>query len=232
MSPDPHVSYTVLRAAAVHSHELEIKKSRFLALLTRVETEAAARDFIAEVKARHRDARHHCSAFLLGPGRETGRTSDDGEPSGTAGMPMMQALSAHKTPVQRERDHESDLSDVCAVVVRWFGGVKLGAGGLVRAYSGAVSEALETAPLCTRQRSRSLTVSLEHADAGRVEDEIRTAGYAVLPTRYEPTAAVLTLAVPDTEKDVQEAVATVTSMTAGRYVPEPSGVDWHDIPLL
>lgn len=232
MPIDPNVSYTVLRQGAVHAHEIEIKKSRFLALLKQVDSEEAARDFIAETKAQYRDARHHCSAFLLGPTRETGRSSDDGEPSGTAGMPMMQTLSAHKSATQRERGLEGDLSDICAVVVRWFGGVKLGAGGLVRAYSGAVAEALETAPLKTRMRSRSLTVRLAHVDAGRIEDDVRTAGYTVLPTRYEADAAVLTLAVPDCESDVQSALDTVTSLTAGNYTPELGGVDWHDVPLL
>ena len=232
MPIDPNVSYTVLRASSVHEHEIEIKKSRFLALLKRVDSEDGARDFIACTKAQYRDARHHCSAFLLGPTRETGRTSDDGEPSGTAGMPMMQTLTSHKSPAQREQELEGDLSDICAVVVRWFGGVKLGAGGLVRAYSGAVAEALETAPLKTRMRSRSLSVRLDHSDAGRIEDDVRTAGFTVLPTSYEADAAVLTLAVPDRETDVQEALDTVTFLTAGNYTPELGGVDWHDIPLL
>ena len=232
MPLDTSVSYTVLRADTVHAHEIEIKKSRFLALLRRAGSEAEAREFIAEVKAQHRDARHHCSAFVLGPGRETGRSSDDGEPSGTAGIPMMQTLTSHKTPSQREQGLEGDLSDVCAVVVRWFGGVKLGAGGLVRAYSGAVADGLETAPLMTRMRSRSLTVRLAHADAGRVEDDVRTAGFTVLPTGYDADAAVLTLAVPDRDSDVREAVATVTSLTAGQYTPVPGDVDWHDTPLL
>lgn len=232
MPLDTSVSYTVLRPDTVHAHEIEIKKSRFLALVRRVGSESEAREFIAEVKAQHRDARHHCSAFVVGPGRDTGRTSDDGEPSGTAGMPMMQTLTSHKTPSQRDQGMEGDLSDICAVVVRWFGGVKLGAGGLVRAYSGAVAEALETAPLVTRLRSRSLAVRLSHADAGRIEDDVRTAGFTVLPTEYEADAAVLTIAVPDRDSEVRTAVDTVTSLTAGQYTPQPGDVEWHDIALL
>ncbi|WP_431812831.1 IMPACT family protein [Kocuria sp. cx-455] len=232
MPTDPNVSYTVLGTTSVHTHEIEIKKSRFLALLKRVDSETSARGFIAETKAQYRDARHHCSAFIIGPARETARSSDDGEPSGTAGMPMMQALSTHKVPSQRDQRLHSDLSDICAVVVRWFGGVKLGAGGLIRAYSGSVTAALETAPLKTRMRSRSLTVRLAHADAGRVEADVRAAGFAVLPTRYAADAAVLTLAVPDREFDVRAALDTVTSLTAGQYTPHLGGVDWHDIALL
>ena len=96
MPTAPNVSYTVLRPNSVHAHEIEIKKSRFLTLLQRVDSETTARDFIAGTKAQYRDARHHCSAFLIGPTRGTARSSDDGEPSGTAGMPMMQTLSTHK----------------------------------------------------------------------------------------------------------------------------------------
>lgn len=231
MPTDPLVSYTVLRTRDEHMHEVEIKKSRFLAVLRRVESEEEARDVVARARAQYRDARHHCSAFVLGPGRETGRSSDDGEPSGTAGLPMMQALTNYVTPAQRAAGSGGDLSDVCAVVVRWFGGVKLGAGGLVRAYSGAVVDALDTAPLATRTRSRALTVRLEHADAGRVEDEIRTAGFTVLPTRYEPDAAILTAVVADRAADIRHATDAVIALSNGRYTPEPAGVDWFDVPL-
>lgn len=214
--------------------ELEIKRSRFITWIGRADDGDAARELIGLAREEFPDARHHCSAYIheVPDANRVERSSDDGEPSGTAGMPMMQTLTSHKSPTQREQELEGDLSDICAVVVRWFGGVKLGAGGLVRAYSGAVAEALETAPLKTRMRSRSLSVRLDHSDAGRIEDDVRTAGFTVLPTSYEADAAVLTLAVPDRETDVQEALDTVTSLTAGNYTPELGGVDWHDIPLL
>lgn len=231
MSLDPSVSYTVPRAGYIHTHEMEIKKSRFLTYLTRVTSDDDARAFIESIRAAHRDARHHCTAFLVGPGRETGRSSDDGEPSGTAGMPMMQALTGYKSPAQRDLEQDGDLSDICAVVVRWFGGVKLGAGGLVRAYSTAVSEALETAVLMRRTRSRELRVELPHADAGRIEDEVRNAGYAVQPTQYLGHAAVLTVLVADTEAEIRNGINDITAITSGAQIPLQGESAWHDLPL-
>src|SRR5690242_12155922 len=98
--------------------ELEVSRSRFLADVRRVESEEAARAVIAEVRTEYRDARHHCSALVLGSDHRIQRSNDDGEPSGTAGAPMLAALRA------------AELSDVVAVVTRWFGGTLLGAGGL------------------------------------------------------------------------------------------------------
>lgn len=224
------VSYTVPRRGTVHSAELEIKKSRFLALLTRVETDAQAREFIARVAADHHDARHHCSAFVLGPARATTRSSDDGEPAGTAGVPMLQALTAHATPRQRDADEPGDLSDVCAVVVRWFGGIKLGAGGLVRAYSGAVAAALDTAPLARRMRCRELILPLPHAEVGRVEAEVRSRGFTVLDTAYGPTDATLRLLVADLPGAVDDARAALASITAGHADVHEGSARWEDVP--
>uniref|UniRef100_UPI0039EEFE92 IMPACT family protein n=1 Tax=Sinomonas sp. G460-2 TaxID=3393464 RepID=UPI0039EEFE92 len=117
-----------------HRHELEIKRSRFITVLRRAETEDEARALVAELRREFHDARHHCSAFVLGPDRTAQRSNDDGEPSGTAGIPMLEALLKGAT-----LDGAADLSDVAAVVVRYFGGILLGAGGLVRAYSESVS---------------------------------------------------------------------------------------------
>ena len=122
--------------------ELEIKRSRFITYLRRVDSEAAARALVAELRKKHFDARHHCSAFILGPDRTAMRSNDDGEPSGTAGIPMLDALAKRETG-----SGKTDLSDIVAVVVRYFGGILLGAGGLVRAYSESVSTALDAAPL-------------------------------------------------------------------------------------
>ncbi|MDT0119902.1 MULTISPECIES: YigZ family protein [Kocuria] len=227
---DSRVSYTVPRRGIVHSVELEIKKSRFLALLTRVDTEAEAREFISRVAAEHRDARHHCSAFVLGPTRATTRSSDDGEPAGTAGMPMLQALTAHVTTRQRTADEAGDLSDVCAVVVRWFGGVKLGAGGLVRAYSGAVTAALDTARLVRRMRCRELTLPLPYAEAGRVESQMRARGFTVLPTGYGSADATLRLLVADLPGAIDDARAALASITAGHASVHEGPARWEDVP--
>ena len=109
---------TVARSAVA---ETEVKRSRFLCRIERVESEGAARAVVDRARKEHWDARHHCSAFVLGPDGAVQRSSDDGEPSGTAGAPTLEVLRGRA------------LSDVVAVVTRWFGGTLLGAGGLVRA---------------------------------------------------------------------------------------------------
>ena len=109
----------------------EIKKSRFICRIKRVTTEDEAREFINTIKKEHYKATHNCSAFILGERSEMKRSSDDGEPSGTAGVPMLGVLENHQ------------LTNVCAVVTRYFGGIKLGAGGLIRAYAGSVALAIK-----------------------------------------------------------------------------------------
>lgn len=109
----------------------EIKKSRFICHIKRVTTEEEARNFIQAVKKEHYKATHNCSAFILGEQSEIKRSSDDGEPSGTAGVPMLGVLENHQ------------LTNVCAVVTRYFGGIKLGAGGLIRAYAGSIALAIK-----------------------------------------------------------------------------------------
>ncbi|GAA4899316.1 YigZ family protein [Tessaracoccus lubricantis] len=141
--------------------ELEIKRSRFITRLRRVTTEDAARAVIEERRAAFFDARHNCSAFVLGPDARTARSSDDGEPAGTAGIPMLQVLQ------------KNALTDVVAVVTRYFGGIKLGAGGLVRAYSDAVAQAVEAAGIRTVRLCRVLRVDVDFAQAGAVEDQLR-----------------------------------------------------------
>ena len=109
----------------------EIKKSRFICHAKRVYSEEEARDFITAIKKEHYKATHNCSAFIIGERSEIKRTSDDGEPSGTAGVPMLGVLENH------------NLTNICVVVTRYFGGIKLGAGGLIRAYAGSVALAVK-----------------------------------------------------------------------------------------
>lgn len=158
--------------------ETEVRKSRFLARLRRVEDEDGARAVIEETRREHRTANHHCTAFVLGPTGATARSSDDGEPAGTAGAPMLEVLT--RRPV----------SDVVAVVTRYFGGVKLGAGGLVRAYGDAVATALDRAG--TRQRRLMVrgTVTVDLAAIGRLENDLRTAGIQVTDVEYGALATV------------------------------------------
>lgn len=221
------LSCTVLAAERDVEHEIEIKRSRFLCVLRRVGSEDKARDLIAEQRCAHHDARHHCSAFVLGPGRLLQRSSDDGEPSGTAGAPMLEALTQHRSP--GPGGQRSDLTDIAAVVVRWFGGTLLGAGGLVRAYSQAVTEALDRAPLVTRVRRRRLDVCVSPTVAGKLEHELRATGAAVLAADYAATEAVLRVAVEDTDDAVARLRASVAAVTSGEARLTETGTDWVDL---
>lgn len=115
-------------------HTLIIERSRFLCYVRKCCNEMEAKEFIHEIRKLHPDASHHCYAYIAGMHNELQRSNDDGEPSGTAGSPILESLK------------KSDVQDVCAVVVRYFGGIKLGAGGLIRAYSRSTSETLKLAP--------------------------------------------------------------------------------------
>ncbi|WP_029069677.1 IMPACT family protein [Jonesia quinghaiensis] len=145
----------------VHREELVIKKSRFIASAAHVTTVDEAQQFIAAVRSEFWDARHHCLALSVGKETPSQRSSDDGEPSGTAGIPMLEVLRAR------------NLTDVVVVVSRYFGGTLLGAGGLVRAYSSATSGVLDGAPLVERRWLSAGRISTDHAHAGRVEYFLR-----------------------------------------------------------
>jgi len=220
--------YGVLAAGSSIEHEIEIKRSRFICYLERVESEPEAREVVSLVRQEHRLARHHCSAFVLGPDRDAQRSNDDGEPSGTAGVPMLEALTLRERLDERG-EALVDLSDVVAVVVRYFGGVLLGAGGLVRAYSDAVSRALDEAELVTRARLRVLELDAPHAAAGRWENEIRAAGYETLPSSYEADSVRLALAIPDAADDRRRADAYAAALTQGAVVLRDAGVRWVDL---
>ncbi|WP_247947944.1 YigZ family protein [Streptococcus constellatus] len=129
----------------------EIKKSRFICHIKRVTTENEARNFIQAVKKEHYKATHNCSAFILGERSEMKRSSDDGEPSGTAGVPMLGVLENHQ------------LTNVCAVVTRYFGGIKLGAGGLIRAYSSNVALAIKEIGIVHIKEQLGLRIALSYS---------------------------------------------------------------------
>ena len=129
----------------------EIKKSRFICHIKRVTTEEEARNFIQAVKKEHYKATHNCSAFILGERSEMKRSSDDGEPSGTAGVPMLGVLENHQ------------LTNVCAVVTRYFGGIKLGAGGLIRAYAGSVALAIKDIGVVHIKEQLGLRLTLSYS---------------------------------------------------------------------
>jgi uncharacterized YigZ family protein len=194
--------------------EIEVERSRFRCLLARVEDEEAARSVVDEQRREHWNARHHCSAFVLGPDGAVQRSSDDGEPAGTAGAPMLDVLRG------------AGVSDVIAVTTRWFGGVLLGTGGLARAYGDSVRAALEAVPLVERVLMEQGEVTVDLAAVGRLEHELRARGTQVLGVEYTDVATVRLAMPPQAYDTVREAVEELTGGIAHLV---RGGAQWVDV---
>jgi len=182
------------------THEFEVKRSCFIGWVARATTEEEARAVIAAAREEYPDARHHCSAFIVHQdgAQPIERSSDDGEPSGTAGKPMLEVLKG------------SGMHDVVAVVIRYFGGIKLGTGGLVSAYTESVADTLEQVTRVTREVRELGTVDFPHAEAGRIESELRTAGIDVVDVEYGRAAAYTLAFAPGERERVDALLAAVT----------------------
>ncbi|WP_030921762.1 YigZ family protein [Streptomyces sp. NRRL B-24720] len=201
---------TVARAGV---HETEINRSRFICALAPAATEQEAQDFVARIRREHPTASHNCFAYVIGADASVQKASDDGEPGGTAGVPMLQML------MRREMRY------VAAVVTRYYGGVKLGAGGLIRAYGGVVGEALDELGTITRQRFRLATITVGHQRAGRLENDLRATGLAVREVRYAE-AVIIEIGLPDS--DVESFRSWLADATAGEAVLELGGEAYGD----
>lgn len=182
--------------------EIIEKKSRFIATVKPVKTEEEALEFIESLKKRYWDATHNCFAYIIGGGTPLKRCSDDGEPSGTAGRPMLDVLEGES------------LSDVAVVVTRYFGGTLLGTGGLVRAYSGAVRAGLDASVLITRLRGIRLLIGTDYTGLGKIQYLLGQRGIKTLESRYTD-AVELSVLVPDEEiKTLKQEITEVTSGAA------------------
>lgn len=183
----------------------EIKRSRFITTLARANTEAQARALVAEVRSGFPDARHHCLAFILDEaGVRTARSSDDGEPAGTAGMPMLNSLIG------------AGLVNTCAIVTRYFGGIKLGASGLTRAYGNCVAEAAAQVPRVEPRILPVWRILVPHAEAGRIQEELLRAGGQLVSVDYTGSGVHL-------DFTADEPVPLVARISQGRLHPEPQG---------
>lgn len=220
--------YTVVAHRDLVKVTLDIRRSEFIGMIRRVESEDEARAWIEAVRGQHHSATHVVPAFVLGADRDVQRSSDDGEPAGTAGMPMIQALTNFRAIHAGEEF--ADVSDICVIVVRYFGGVKLGAGGLVRAYSDTTVVALEQTPLIVRKRMLMVTVDAPHADVGRVENELRSANFEVIGTEYAGLAATVTVGLDDVDNALSEFNGRLAAMSAGELEAVAVGTRWQDVP--
>jgi len=153
-------------------HEINIQRSRFIAHIQRAETENEAQEFIQAIKKKHWDATHNCSAYLIGEHDQIQKANDDGEPSGTAGVPILEVLKKRK------------LKDTVVVVTRYFGGIKLGAGGLIRAYGKATSEGLEAIGIVERKLTQTIHVKIDYTWLGKIEKELRASDYKIKEIHY------------------------------------------------
>ena len=193
--------------------EIEVEKSRFLCTVARVPDEVEARGVIDQVRKRHWNARHHCNAFIVGPERTVEQANDDGEPPGTGGPPILAVLRGR------------DLTDVVAVVSRWFGGVMLGTGGLSRAYTDATKAAIEEAGVVERVLQLLCEVSVDIAAVGRLEHDLRSRGARVLGVEYTGEAS-LRFAIPPRTRGVTEEI--IAELTGGSAEVRVIGERWVD----
>ncbi len=182
--------------------EITEKKSRFIATVRPVSTEEEASAFIAEMKKKYWDARHNCSAYVIGERGEISRCSDDGEPAQTAGRPMLEGLL------------REDIHNTAVVVTRYFGGVLLGTGGLVRAYQRAVQEGLAASVVAERLTGRRLTVGTDYNGLGKLQYLIGRSGYPLLDTVYTEKVELSLLVPSGDEERARKEIVEVSGGTA------------------
>lgn len=195
------VLYTPKEEKQTFTGEIVEKKSRFIANVRKVESEEEAAAFIEEMKKKYYDARHNCSAFVIGARAELTRCSDDGEPSGTAGRPMLEVLLG------------SEIRGIAAVVTRYFGGTLLGTGGLVRAYTQALQEALKNCPTAMMQYGKRIQIETDYNGIGKILYFMGQQGLEQESSTYTEKVQ-LTLLVP--AQKAESFIKEVTELTAGR----------------
>ena len=191
--------------------EITEKKSRFIATLRPVSTEEEALAFIAEMKKKYWDARHNCSAYIIGTDKPLERCSDDGEPSRTAGIPMLEVLKG------------SGLSNVCAVVTRYFGGILLGTGGLVRAYQAATAEGIKNSAILTCKYLNRIKLTLDYTAYGKVQYYAVSEHLSMDEPVFSDSVSV-TFSLSDEERG--KLLSYATEATSGKAGIEDLGKSW------
>lgn len=193
--------------------KLEINRSLFIASVNRAEAEEQATAFIAEISRKYPDANHDCFAYVVGAQDEYQKAGDDGEPSGTAGKPILEVIKKNR------------LSDTVVVVTRYFGGIKLGAGGLIRAYGKSASEGILSAGLIERTLHSRIGVDIEYSQLGLVENALLNRGYAIQDRKFTNTIQLIFLEEQGREERARQ---LITDLTAGTAQFFDVGVDYMD----
>ena len=195
-----------------HQIENVINKSRFIAHIKPVQNEEEAKAFINEIKSSHKDATHNCSAYTVGPEMNIQKANDDGEPSGTAGVPMLEILK------------KLEIHDACVVVTRYFGGIKLGGGGLIRAYSGAVRDVIYDIGRVELREAVPVTVTISYDLTGKFEYELASTPYMLRNQFYTDKVSYQ---IDVVKEDYDEFIQFLNRITASNY-----DLEEEDIKLL
>ncbi|MGX4598498.1 YigZ family protein [Faecalimicrobium sp. JNUCC 81] len=182
--------------------EIIIDKSTFIGYAKPIKTEEEAVDFVNEIKKKHKDATHNVWAYTVGSNMNIQRYSDDGEPQGTAGIPTLEVIK------------KEDLRNVVVVVTRYFGGIKLGAGGLVRAYTKGAKIGIEAAKVIEKVSYKQVGVKIDYNQLGKVQNEIMNMGYFIKDTIYEDNVEILVYSRINEVEALLSKITDITSATA------------------
>ena len=201
-------NFKTIAAGEIFSAAYEVNKSKFFAHVKQVETEEAARDFVQMIRKKYFDATHNCSAWVLGERGDKQKSNDDGEPGGTAGNPILEAIK------------KNELTNCAIVVTRYFGGIKLGAGGLIRAYSHTAALGLAAAKLVQITLFKKISLTLEYNFLATVENYLRNKKIRVANSDY---ADVVTLEVLLLPAQVETFLTELNDLTAANFLHEELG---------
>ena len=211
MSDIPHSYITI---ANEFRTEYIIEKSRFIATIAPVSTEEETQAFIQRISKEFWDATHNCTAYAIGPRQEQQRSSDNGEPSGTAGKPMLEVLK------------KTAITNVAVVVTRYFGGIKLGAGGLIRAYSHSVAKAVQEGPKLLIAPRQIVSLTIDYSYFGSVERQLQTLGLSYQPS-FTDTISLEIYVEPNFVSDLE---TTITNLTGGNLLWELQDIRMVELP--
>ena len=182
--------------------EYIVEKSTFIGYAKPIKTEEEAVEFINEIKKKHKDATHNVWAYTVGEIMNIQRYSDDGEPQGTAGIPTLEVIK------------KEDLRDVVVVVTRYFGGIKLGAGGLVRAYTKGAKVGIEAGIVIEKVKYVEVKIKIEYTQLGRIQNEIMNLGYKVKDTIYSEDVEIIVYSKVEDVQSLTDRMIDITSGTA------------------
>ena len=198
-------TYKTVADGEIFSAAYEVNKSKFLAHVMHVETEENARDFVQMIRKKYFDATHNCSAWVLGERGDKQKSNDDGEPGGTAGNPILEAIK------------KNALTNCAVVVTRYFGGIKLGAGGLIRAYSHTAALGLAAAKIVQMTLFKKISLTLEYNFLATVENYLRNKKIRVTNSDY---AALVTLEILLLPAQVETFLTELNNLTAANFLHE------------